>query len=170
MRDLKKIKELFAKNKFLLIVLLVGIGLLLIPTGNSKANDTSKTEMLEFSIENCERKIEKILSECAGVGRVKAAISVRGGSQNVYSMEESSNTRINKDETTKDTDKKISVLSAGSGSEEPIIIRQMYPEFLGATIVCDGADSSSVRRDISDAVYSLTGLSSDKITIIKMKN
>jgi len=51
-----------------------------------------------------------------------------------------------------------------------VVIQKTYPEFLGAAIVCDGAEMSRVRTSITQTVSSLTGLSSDKITIIKMKN
>ena len=43
------------------------------------------------------------------------------------------------------------------------------PTYLGAVIVCQGADSASVRLAIVEAVGSVTGLSTDKITVLKMK-
>jgi len=43
------------------------------------------------------------------------------------------------------------------------------PTYLGAVIVCQGADSASVRLAIVSAVGSVTGLSTDKITVLKMK-
>ena len=39
----------------------------------------------------------------------------------------------------------------------------------GAVVVCDGADSATVRLRIMQAVSALTGLGSDKISVIKMK-
>ena len=39
----------------------------------------------------------------------------------------------------------------------------------GALVVCDGADSASVRLAIIQAVSSLTGLGSNKIAVVKMK-
>ncbi len=38
----------------------------------------------------------------------------------------------------------------------------------GAAVVCQGADSASVRLDITRALMSYTGLSADKIAIFKM--
>lgn len=40
----------------------------------------------------------------------------------------------------------------------------------GALIVCEGAENAGVRLEIIHAVGSYTGYSSDKITILKMKN
>ena len=40
----------------------------------------------------------------------------------------------------------------------------------GAVIVCQGAEDAKARLDIIRAVYSYTGLSSDKITVLKMRD
>ena len=39
----------------------------------------------------------------------------------------------------------------------------------GAVVVCDGADSARLRLEITQAVSALTGLSSDKIAVVKRK-
>ena len=170
MPDLKKYSDLFKKNKYIFIVLAIGVALLLIPSNNTPEQKETKQEKLEFSIKEWEEKIENILSECDNVGRIKIALSVSGSNESVFVTEEKVSTQKRGDEYSHDSDKKISVLSVGSGEEEPIIIRQVYPEFIGATVVCDGAEFSGVRLDITNAVSSLTGLSADKITILKMKN
>lgn len=40
----------------------------------------------------------------------------------------------------------------------------------GAVVVCSGADSARTRLDVTNAVSAYTGLGSDKITIMSMKN
>ena len=45
----------------------------------------------------------------------------------------------------------------------------IYPQFQGALIVSEGADNAQVRWSIVCAVSALTGLGSDKITVVKMK-
>ncbi len=170
MPDLRKYRDFFKKNKYLFIVLAIGIILLILPSGKNDKVKVDENRQIEFSIDEWEEKLEKILAECEGVGRVKVALAVSGTAESVYAQEESLNTRKNSDDYTKDSDKKISVLSTGSGVEAPVVIRELYPEFLGATVVCDGADYSGVCINVTGAVSSLTGLSSDKITIIKMKN
>ena len=170
MPDLRKYAGIFKKNKYLLIVLAVGVFLLLLPTGKAEEPMTGTWESLDFSLEEYEEKIEAVLADCTGVGRVKVALAVKGSGSSVYAEEISVNTRKSDDEYTKDSDTKLSVLSVNSGVEEPIVIEKTYPDFLGATVVCDGAEISQVRKDITEAVASLTGLSTDKISIIKMKN
>lgn len=40
-------------------------------------------------------------------------------------------------------------------------------QWAGAVIVCEGGDSASVRLQLTQAVAALTGLSSDRITVVK---
>ena len=62
------------------------------------------------------------------------------------------------------------VLLNGPDRSQTGLVRQVNPPtYLGAVIVCQGADSASVRLAIVEAVGSVTGLSTDKITVLKMK-
>jgi stage III sporulation protein AG len=45
----------------------------------------------------------------------------------------------------------------------------LAPQYLGAIVVCQGADRSDVRLAIVEAVSALTGLGADKISVLKMK-
>lgn len=162
--------EFFKKNKYLIVVLVVGILLLLLPGKSDGTEKEAKINNLEFSLDEWEKKIKDVLAQCQGVGRVKVALSVSGGTRSVYAVEESLNVSENGDDYTKDKDEKISIISVGSGVDAPVVIREVYPEFIGATVVCDGADISKVRLDVTYAVSALTGLSADKISIIKMRN
>ena len=51
----------------------------------------------------------------------------------------------------------------------PVVTKTKSAPYLGAVVVCDGADSATVRLRIMQAVSALTGLGSDKISVIKMK-
>ena len=48
--------------------------------------------------------------------------------------------------------------------------QQLYPTYQGAVVVCEGAGSSTVRLAVVNAVSVLTGLSSDKISVVKWKS
>jgi stage III sporulation protein AG len=61
----------------------------------------------------------------------------------------------------------VVTLNRGSGCQDVVITGQTYPAYQGAVIVCQGADNSAVRLAVSEAVSALTGLSSDKISILK---
>ena len=61
------------------------------------------------------------------------------------------------------------LVSDENGDQVPIVIKVDQPIYKGALIVCEGADRAAVKLDIIRAVSGLTGLGSDKISVIKMK-
>ena len=56
-----------------------------------------------------------------------------------------------------------------SAQRLPAVRKTRYPVYRGAVVVCEGAGSPSVELAIVQAVSRLTGLGSDKISVIKMK-
>ncbi len=62
------------------------------------------------------------------------------------------------------------VILSGSDKSEYGLVQQVEgPEYLGAIILCQGADDASVRLAIRQAVSRLLGLGMDKISVVKMK-
>ena len=62
-----------------------------------------------------------------------------------------------------------SLIFTGSGTEAAVVAGQTAPVYQGVVVVCDGADSARLRLEITQAVSALTGLSSDKIAVVKRK-
>ena len=168
--------DLWRQYKYLIVIVIAGLIVLVIPSSGkeAKAKDVVKEEEV-FDLEKFEEKIEDVLSDGAGVGRVKVVMTIKTGMEHVYAEETKSNTREQQEngeitDVDMDSDRKPSILSKSNGGEEPVIIKKIYPEFLGAVVVCDGADDPKVELYIIDVISSLTGISSDRITVIKMKN
>ncbi len=53
----------------------------------------------------------------------------------------------------------------GSGTEEVVVLKQYYPTFQGALIVCSGGGDAQVQLLITQAVSALTGLSAARISV-----
>ena len=115
-----------------------------------------------------EERLEEVLSQISGVGRVEVMLTLKSGSRWVYAYNENKNMSQNQETQNADTSRDM-VLTGSSGSQQPVVVQVDKPCYMGALIVCDGAADSSVRLDITNAVSSLTGISSDKIVISKMK-
>ena len=65
---------------------------------------------------------------------------------------------------------KKTVLITGADRMETGLIRQeLPPRYRGALIVCQGADRSAVKLAVVEAVANVTGISADRITVLKMK-
>ncbi len=50
---------------------------------------------------------------------------------------------------------------------EVVVTHSRYPRFVGALIVCEGGDRADVQLKVTQAVSALTGLSSERISVVK---
>ena len=79
----------------------------------------------------------------------------------------------NRSDSLRDTEARqerdVVTLNRGSGYEDVVVTEQTYPVYQGAVIVCQGAGDSGVHLAVVQAVSVLTGLGSDKITVVQWK-
>jgi stage III sporulation protein AG len=62
------------------------------------------------------------------------------------------------------------VLRTNSNRADEALVEQILaPEYLGAVVVCQGADDPTVRLAVSEAVSKATGMGADRISVLKMK-
>lgn len=159
----KKVTELFKKYKWPAVVLAVGIALMLLPLTAQKEQKVVSQNEDSFSLTKTQEDMERILSKIHGVGRVTVMLTLKSG--NTLQLAQ------NNDYTEKEHEKKQNLevikLNRGSGTQEVVVTQETYPVYLGAVVVCDGADDANVCLSVTEAVSVLTGLSSDKITIAK---
>ena len=104
----EKIKKQLDKYKYPLLALLLGLVIMLIPSGNGSADKTDN------NTDDDEIRLETVLEKCEGVGEAKVLLSENG-----------------------------------------------------AVIVCEGAENPEVRLSIIKAVEAFTGLTSDRIQVLK---
>ena len=112
-----------------------------------------------------EERLISILSQIQGAGKVSVMLTESAGEETVYQTDQNVSVSDSNSSTQKDT----VTVTDDKRSENGLIIQVIPPKYQGALIVCQGADSASVRLAISQAVASLTGLGADRITIVKMK-
>ena len=160
-----KIPDFIKKYKFVLLILLIGIALMLIP-------GTKKTESKENTIESIvqkenttQKELESILEMIYGAGKVKVMLQERSGEEKIY--------QVNEDTSSSDTSSKKeidTIILTDSNRNEVGLIKQINPpQYLGAVILCQGADDPAVKLSITNAVSKITGLGADKIAVLKMK-
>ncbi len=162
-----KITDFAARYKYILLVIAVGFLLLTFPAGEKSGKEEKRSE--NFNLQAFEKQVERTLSECEGVGRCKVMLSVSSGPESVFAKEARESRREDERARESDVDTKPSIISGGAGEETPVLIKEMYPEFRGAVVICDGAASAALRGKVIEAVSALTGLRSDRISVIKMK-
>lgn len=165
----KKILAGLKKYKYAVLILLLGIALMLLPFG--KKNEVSEAEGQEESLSDeayaqvMEQRLQDMLSQVSGAGQVRVMLTLQTGSRTEYQTD----TQLTDSGTQSQEERKTVILSEGSAYDKAAVSAVQYPRFQGALILCQGADQSTVRLDLVNAVAALTGLSSGQITVIKMK-
>lgn len=167
LRDREKGMEFLRKNRWILLIGIVGIILLLLPTGSQKQApviEASEDEI--FSLEAFEAQLEAILSDIRGAGHVRVMLSLKNGTETVYATNDNMNLRTDGEETVQSSDRTVVTRAqTGEGLEE----KQIYPCFSGAIVVSSGANKSSVELMLIRAVAAITGLTTDRISVLPGK-
>lgn len=154
-----------ASYKYVLLAVLLGVVLLLIPDGKAESEETA-ARLADFDRALVQREMEDILSAIDGAGRLRLMLTVRGGGE-LELAQDRALTQKQTDGTGEYSDKTETVV-LGSGSGAKVVVTQSrYPDFVGALVVCEGGGSAAVRLEITQALCALTGLSSDRISVIK---
>lgn len=156
---MERITDLLKRYRYGALVLLIGLGLMLMPT--SQKQSVSGTAAIETESIPVAEELEQILGQIQGVGKVKVLLTQAAGEITVYQKNTDQGADSLREETVLLTDE--------SRTEQGLVRQVLPPQYLGAVIVCQGGDRASVRLDIVDAVSAVTGLTSDKITVLKMK-
>lgn len=148
------------------LVILLGAALMLLP-GRSRQQAAAGSAAASPAAEPVQqadlcRQMEQILGQIDGAGTVSCLITCREGARTVYQTDtiQSSGGEV-----------RVSTVlaSSGSGTEAAVVAGQTAPVYQGVVVVCDGANSARLRLEITQAVSALTGLSSDKIAVVKRK-
>ena len=165
---------LWARYKYFLAVIAVGVLLLLsakVPASEPAKEEGTQTEAA-FDLQTFQQSVADSLAQIEGAGRVEVLLSLEAGEESVYASDvsqSSQSTGGSSDSTSETYQSTMSILSDGSYGETLVLIKSKYPTFRGAVILCEGADSDTVRLQIVQAVSALCGISSDHISISKLK-
>lgn len=159
----EKIGKIIQTYQLPLLILAVGIVLMLLPLRSPENKQESQVEKDSFSLTETEEKMERILGNIAGVGRVNVMLTLKSGSALQLAQDKDYSER----DSEKKADEQVVKLNRGSGVQEVIVTHEISPTYLGAVVVCDGADNAEVCLAVTEAVAVLTGLSSDKIRVAK---
>lgn len=145
------------KYQYVLWVVLLGIFLMLLPQKQEEPEREIPAET-EAAL-TLEEELSAMLSKISGVGKAEVLLTELSGSSTIYQTD-----------TTQNQGNSDTVIVMDRNREEQGLVKQFLPPvYKGALVVCQGADSASVRLSVVDAVKSVTGLSSDCITVLKMK-
>lgn len=155
---MERIAGLLKQYRYGILVLLLGLVLMLVPSGSD--TEEEKAEVLPEAA-GIQEQLENILCQIEGAGKVQVLLSEAEGETTVYQQETNQSGDSLRQETV--------VITNGDRVENGLICQVIPARYQGAVVVCQGGDRASVRLAIVEAVSSVTGLTSDKITVLKMK-
>lgn len=159
--------KLISKYKYAAIVLAIGVVLLLLPSRS--VEKTENAQEIKLTSTNSQTisasALTEILQSIYGAGKVQVLLSVSSGERIIYQTDSDQNTSGDTVSTSVET----IIITDSQRNESGLISRVDPPSYMGAIVVCEGADSASVRLDIIQAVSKITGLGADNICVLKMK-
>ncbi len=166
--ELNNLKEktvsLLSKYRYVLLVLTVGVLLMLIPGAGKKDTPAEAVPAVQPGDNELHSELEEILSQIKGAGKVCVLLTEKSGTQTHYQQDAEISTGEN------GTQRQETVIVTGSDRAQAGLVQRIDPPvYMGAIIVCQGADSAAVRLGIIEAVSRITGLGSDRISVLKMK-
>lgn len=157
-----KLQSVIAKYRYAVIILIIGVVLLLLPGKSEvmqKDSISAPQQTENISVES--KELADLLQSIDGAGKVQVMLSIASGERTQY---------ITNTDSSESTTRTETVIITDSERNESGLIEQMNPPiYRGAVVVCQGADSATVRLAITQAVAKITGLSTDNICVLKMK-
>lgn len=124
-----------------------------------------------------EEKLEDILSNVKGVGRVKVMITYSKTSQIIPMYDEDSSTSITEEKDSgggtrivnETTSKKDIIYKETDGVKTPITQSVINPAIEGAIIAAEGVGDANIKTNIIQAVEAVTGIATYKIQVLELK-
>ena len=154
------------KYKYALLVLLLGMALLFIPGRKEETQTVQQTSSVEDYAQSMEQRLTQALSQIEGVGKVQVVLTLANEGTVHYHSDVQ---LVSENGSAQREERKTVILSEGSAYDKAAVSTVDTPSFQGALIVCEGGANASVKLRLTQAVAALTGLSSEKITVVKMK-
>lgn len=164
--DSERLRASIGKYKWILLVLAIGLLLMVFPEEKKEAISSSAAmERQEVKQNSLQKELEQILSQLEGAGKVQVLLTEAMGQQTFYQTDQNVRKTMDSEEMQKDT----VILTQADRSGGGLVSRIDPPKFLGAVVLCQGADKATVRLAVVEAVATATGLGADKISVCKMK-
>lgn len=156
---LNKVRGYTKKYHYGVWILVVGLVLMCIPNiGQNRTKSKESIEpVLQTTTQTADVQLAEILSSIEGAGKVKVLLTVSEGERTVYQTN-MNNTQVS-----------TVVVTDAQRNQEGLVMQVISPVYLGAIVVCQGADSPRVRLALVEAVSNVTGLGADRISVLKMK-
>lgn len=158
------------KKESWLILLLIGLLLVVIsiPTSKEKEIVEAPSKLEGDYVSQMETKLESVLKNVQGVGKVSVMITISESSEKVIEKDEETSIQssLEADGSTNSSTQQGET-SVYAGNETPYIKKEISPQVEGVLVVAEGGDNAVVIEQITSAVQALFGIAPHKIKVMK---
>ena len=117
------------------------------------SNYTYQTEDFSKLERELEQRLEALISQIEGAGKVSVMVTIDTSSRRVYDRDEKTESKLQSgsDSVSENYGRQTEVVLAGS-SKEPLEIMTVQPQVRGAAVVCSGASDPVIKERVANAV------------------
>ncbi|HIZ07000.1 MAG TPA: stage III sporulation protein AG [Candidatus Eubacterium avistercoris] len=143
--------------------------------GSMAADEKTQTSADDYA-GALEEKLEELLSQMEGVGKVRVMITLKDTGESV--VEKDTNTTGTstsetdsgggKRQITESSLEESTVYQDSAREGEPFIAKENMPEIEGVLVVAQGGGNTVTARNISESLEALFGIEAHKIKVVKM--
>lgn len=125
----EKLISYVKKYKYVALVVLVGVVLMLLPSGKGEQQDTVEPVNVSegYSLAETERRMEQVLGRIRGVGQVQVMLTLKSGSSLQLAENRSDSLR----DTEARQERDVVTLNRGSGYEDVVVTEQTLSRLSG---------------------------------------
>ena len=159
------------RYRYILLATAAGAVLMLLPMGTSSESAERQTTVqhadADVQVAQLQEEMEEILSAIQGVGKVRILLTVDRGTEQILAGD---TTLAYSGETTAPNEYSRStetVIIGENGNDSVVVRQEIWPQYRGALVVCEGGGDPEVQLAITTSVSALTGLGTDQITVAK---
>ena len=160
----EKGEGLSKKQIFILVAAVLGIALLLFCTNfEKKETDTAEPSVYDPKEDELilyqtylEERVKTLCESVAGVGKVTAIVTLGGGFESVYAVEEH------------DGYEQYVILGSGTNAEALFVTRNA-PPIVGIGIVCEAGNDALIRQELTELISAAFHVSTNRIHVSAAK-
>jgi stage III sporulation protein AG len=141
-------------------LLALGAGLLILLPRSRETGEKPHTKEFSFSLAEEEKRMEAVLSRIEGAGKVTVMLSLEASEEREYARNEDSDRQSDSDSARREERSEVARVG-----DEALTVKISYPRYRGALVVTEGS-GSALKLALTQAVAALTGLSTDRITVV----
>ncbi len=162
------------KNMWVFTAILVAIGILLFGSCDEPKEKNEKKKEDGYSVvcdeyaKDMTEKLEKILSQVKGAGKVNVMMSFDTFEEKVLASDTKNSVESQQTENSlsNSSSEEETVMTVGSGNEEhPVVLSKKLPMPSGVLVTATGAGNEKVRLELYESVKALYGISGHRIKI-----